>query len=245
MFSINRFQEAALAYERIIYTENPENQSTILLKKAWCYKALGDYQNAIQNLTRIDLTALEIDQQCLVMYETALVHYLNHQYPESLRALQRYPINNEHTAVTKDNISMLYILNYCNMQDWENAKTYYQKYSDTHTSIDTNLFNKKNIPKFKNPDRARKLSTFMPGVGQIYAGAWGAGLSSIGLQLFFLGYGAYNIYQGFYLTGFSSGLALWQALYFGGLQNAEFSTNKMNEQKKQKFIGKIKKELTY
>ena len=77
-----------------------------------------------------------------------------------------------------------------------------------------------------NIKKATKLSSFIPGSGQIYLGYWGEGLTNASLQLCSVAFIAYNIIAAQYFTAITLGTGLLQKFYVGGINRVKYLGNK-------------------
>jgi hypothetical protein len=102
------------------------------------------------------------------------------------------------------------------------------------------LYNLKAIPKYKSEKKAGKLSSFLPGTGQIYAGYFAEGAVSVLFQLAGLSFGVYSFFIKNYITSVLIGYSFFQKFYLGGVQRAEFLVRKRNYLVKRKFNDKAK-----
>lgn len=245
LFKMELYAEAAIAYERSIYAAdtNRTYYHEALLKKAFAYKATGQFSKAFLTLQRTDLLLLSDSVRWIVVYETILNAYLSGMMKEAERELLQIEHLNAKDTVRLNDFLFLKILVLNELQQWESAKQSFEKFLELHalpTALSNEYYAFLKNPKLKNPQKARTLSTFIPGAGQIYGGNIGQGLVSLGLQLGLLGFGAFQIWQGYYITGFASGLALLQAFYFGGIENAESATIRKNKEKIARYNGRVK-----
>lgn len=99
------------------------------------------------------------------------------------------------------------------------------------------------LPSFKNESTAGWLATFIPGSGQIYAGATGEGLVSGGLQLASLGWMGYNFWKGYYVTGLLTGGGLFQTTYFASIERAQTIAEESNSRFSNSFNEELKQEI--
>lgn len=242
----SRFSDAALAYERCVFAchdTNPEWQNRALLKKAMAYKAQGNFAQTLQTLYRINFYQLTDSARLATGYEIVLNAYLTGQFTDAESQLQQLAYFIPDSATFNQQLLFLKILVLNELQKWPEAKTAFTQYLilNRHPPELANIYyDFMRRPRLKNPQKARRLSTFMPGVGQLYGGNVGAGLLNLGLQLGLLSFGVYEIWQGYYLTGFGTGLALTQAFYFGGIENAETVTKRKNKEKIARYNNRIK-----
>ena len=77
----------------------------------------------------------------------------------------------------------------------------------------------------------RKLSFFIPGSGQMKAGYTGKGFLSLGTNLAFVGFTAYNIVGGYYATALVSGLMPLLKFYRGNVQLSGNLAERRNKKK--------------
>lgn len=242
-----QFTDAAIAYERCIFaaqnTDDPILITRALLKKAYACKASGNFSQALQTLYRINTADVSDSLRLSIGYEIALNAYLAGNYTDAEAELQKLAYYLTDTVKLNQTLFLkILILN--ELQKWPEAKTCFTQYlmlNGQSPQKADELYAFMQRPRLKNPEKAQRLSTFMPGIGQIYGGNIGAGLLSLGLQLSLLGFGAYEIWQGYYLTGFTSGLALFQAFYFGGIENAAAVTLRKNKEKVRRYNDGVKK----
>ena len=234
------FFEAAIAFERIIFeakNEEADLKTNALLKKAYAYKMLSDFEAAKTALYRIPLQNYGDSMQLLVRYEIALNAFLNKDFgeAESQFVQMNYFLKDKSLLETT---WFLQILTLNELKRWDEAKVLLEKYLEKHKIVLTeeerkNVFRKN--PKLKSPKKAMALSTFVPGLGQVYGGKIGAGVASLILQSTFLAFGGYHFYKGFWFTGFTSGFSLFQAFYFGGRENAALVTEAKNRKKTRRY----------
>jgi hypothetical protein len=92
------------------------------------------------------------------------------------------------------------------------------------------LFESFKAIKYKSAVKAENLS-FIPGLGQIYAGYPLRGFFSLGLQGLALGVGAWHIWQGYYVIGAYIGMGIFYLFYTGGMRHAGYLAEQKNMRK--------------
>lgn len=135
-------------------------------------------------------------------------------------------------------LGICYVYSY----NWEKARQSFREYSGesriASATIDSLLVAAGNLG-YKSPSKAKWLSTFLPGSGQIYAGFYRDGINAL----------AINALMGYLLvnsivveSGFDS-VFLWSVLflrYYGGNRtNAEILTMRYNESLRQQAARRI------
>jgi tetratricopeptide (TPR) repeat protein len=146
----------------------------------------------------------------------------------------------------RTNAQVLLGICYLYKYDWEKAGKWFHEYyseSDIDAAIDSMLANAGELD-YKSPSTAKWLSTFVPGSGQIYAGAFRDGVNSL----------AINALTGYLLVnaiveerGLGS-VILWSVLflrYYGGNRtNAEALAERYNESLRQQAAQQILDEIS-
>lgn len=240
-----QFTNAAIAYERCVFACQDTGtvlQKQALIKKSFALKAAGNFSQALATLYRIPLSDMPDSLRIAIGYEIVLNAYLSGQYADAQSQLEQLAFYTADTVLLNQTL-FLKVLVLNELQKWDEAKVCFRQYlalNKLPPSLAEEYYGFMLHPRLKNPEKARRISTFMPGVGQLYGGNTAAGLISLGLQLGLLGFGVYEIWQGYYLTGFGTGLALFQAFYFGGIENAEAVTKKKNKQKVSSYNNRVK-----
>lgn len=250
LFSVQNYREARIEYERVVF----KNTDRAIIAEAKlnivnCYKQERTFNKAIEELNGVINIGLQAELTRQVKYETILCNYLagDTKKAESLAKQARY-FNKD--SILNNRILLLEVLIYTKNQKWDEAKQKSLDFAQLKLSETDSLFfyqdllseyfNKKNIPKFKDPDKAKLLSTFIPGAGQIYSGHITEGVLSFGLQATFIGLGAHAFYKQYYVSGYFVGFAIFQKFYFGGQHRAKLLTQKSNYEKMQKYHGNLK-----
>lgn len=222
-----KFHLSALAFERLAF-EAPDNtaKAEYLLKKAFCYKAISEYDKALEILGRIRRPKSDTLKD-LISYEKVLLHYLNGDYSSSNNEILRIKLKSESYLDT--DVIYLETLNLIGLNRWEEARELLINNQSTLNISEDEInyvFTKKLKPK--SPDKAFTLSMFMPGVGQMYSGYVFKGLISGGIQAVLIGFSGYSLYKGYFFTGGMTGVALFYTFYFGGARHARELAQRKN-----------------
>lgn len=243
-------QQARLAYEKIVFVLQSSSlpsdsaqqlKNEALLKKTFSYKAEALYTEALQTIERTDANNLSDSASFVLRYETSLCAYLAGNYNESYNYILQLKYFIKDTLLTSQ-VDFLEILTLNELKRWEEAKkltaAYIQK-NNLPANVDELYAFLKN-PKIRNPEKAVLLSTFLPGVGQWYAGYPFRGMVSATLQLACFTFGAYSIWQKYYLSGFFTGFVLLQAFYSGGIRHTSYLVEKKNKERIGSYNGRVK-----
>ncbi|MEY4875736.1 MAG: hypothetical protein RL708_885 [Bacteroidota bacterium] len=229
------YPNAALQLEYKVFSEKKEaGKIDDLIQKAELLKSNKLFAEASQTLNRIDIENLSDSLQQKILYELMLNSYLAENYVEAKNYMIQYD-NYLKDSTDKYHINWLKCLIFLNNDDFENAhlkliaavKPDYKKTAD---SIFVNSF-----PKLKNEKKARMLSAFLPGSGQMYAGKVGFGIVNL-LSVAGAGYfTAWHIVHQYYLIAAVTGVGLTSRFYLGGLKTSKNWAEKYNDKKRNAF----------
>lgn len=231
----------------------------MVLKRANCFKAYGNYYEAYKNLFRVLKNELLNDSlRVKIWYECALNLYLSNYFNDAENyclKIAGLPITNEYTI----NSILLHGLILNEKNDYFQANLKFNDYIEQSNFFEAkkgnlkklvyNYYQKENYPKLKSVRKARRLSKILPGAGLFYAGKPSKALTNITLQLFALTYTGLNVYFGNYLTASTAGIHLIRLFYTGGInqlnevipyQNYIRSRN-FNDNFKTNFISELNK----
>ncbi len=241
LFASEDYLNAAVEYERLAFEEKKDIAS-LLLKKAYCYKAIGDYREAFRTVDRISSVQNDSLNE-IVSYEKVILAALSEEWAKAEYGLLMWDlkIKKENTALEQVRFLSLISLGKIN-----EAKTHLrQNFSKLGiNSVEANQFFRKKW-KLKNPEKAYNLSLILPGLGQMYAGKFWKGAFSGTVQLGIIGFTGYHLYHGYFFTGGMTGAALFYTFYLGGARYARQLAEQYNEQLKstikQKFLAIPKK----
>jgi hypothetical protein len=248
------YAEALITYERAGFLANDNiTKTNALLHKAQCFWMKKQFKDAQKTLNRINFSGLEDSMIFVSRYYTALSAYLiaDFEGAESQLLQLNYFLKDSTLRIKS---LYLYALVLNETQHWEDAKTKLYEWinssgklslieKDSLLQFVSESYDPKNIPKLINPEKAKTLSMFLPGTGQWYAGFFGEGALSMSLQLAGLGFTAFSVYSGYYVTAFVIGYSFFQRFYSGGIKRAEFLANKKNNIRIRKFNDKARKEI--
>lgn len=225
LFSKGEFELAALAFEYQAFSAvDKDSSSEFLFKKANCYKAIGEYQRSLEVLNRIRTNDRDLKKR--LGYESALMYYLTDSYQLSYNELLKLKLQSKEFDPS---IAQLEVLNLFALGKWEEAKSLIV--ADTvngASGIAEYVFAGK--IKYKDPEKAYKLSLFLPGIGQMYSGHFFKGVVSAGGQAGLVAFSALSIYNGYFWTGGMTGVAFFYTFYLGGARYAKDLAIKHNQE---------------
>jgi tetratricopeptide (TPR) repeat protein len=232
LFSIENYTQAVAEYERIQFIEPNDS---LLLKIISCYRKAGQFNKAI---TKIDKELLKKE----LLNKEIIFEYL-----KSLLAAKEYlKLENELVGfkqLSESDIQEFKLRSLMLQSKWHDASILNDSFKiiSPQTSIQNELILKGKKLKQKNIFTAVILSTFVPGLGKVYAGNWKDGLMSFILtggaafqaNRSFNKLGSKNI-LGYTYAGISTGF------YLGNLVGSAKETRKRNKIENEKLLFEAK-----
>ncbi len=158
LFQTGDYFHASIEYERLVYySTNRVESNNFVYKKTLCYKKLGDYQKALDELQTIYFSSETDSLYSYVTYEQVVCSYLNNEPLKALWKIDEF-INRTHDTLTYINFIPIKILCHNELQEWENAQTellYLLNYNLDNEALKNqyflkvdSLYTKKGIPNF-------------------------------------------------------------------------------------------------
>ena len=251
-----QYSAALLAYERAYFelSEFPDTslsaanlqaaQNACLLRKVYCLKEMGAFEEASKNTLRFDLNNLPDTSQFSLRNEIVVCYFLAGFYEDALSQIQqlRFFVKDSTLHHPAD---LWEILALTQLKRYAEAKESFRKYKEKNKlTVDVDsVFSFAKKPKFRNPKKAKTLATFLPGAGMMYAGNPKEGIISLLLQATTLGFAGGSIWNSYYFSGFLTGFGLFQAFYFGGIRRTELLVEKRNQQLAKAYTQKVTQAL--
>ncbi len=219
--------------KQIFESESQKDRNGYILEKAYCYKHQNEFQKAAETLKRAYPAASSDSISYLIGYESALCNYLSSDYSKAKLSLiqlkNRFPPNEE-----KIQILYLEVLIAHEMEQWEEAESKILRsdnFSDNFKDSIKTMYHEMEAIKLKDPAKAETISRFIPGAGQMYAGKFLRGLTSMVIQAGLLGFAGYSFLNGYYFSGTFTGVSLFYVFYMGGARHAEYLAIEYNKEK--------------
>jgi len=230
LFEKGQYFEASIEYERALFS-HPAHDARISCRyrKALCYRYLGRYQDALDEINRIGLFNTDKSWKNILLYEKAFNLLLSGSEQEALMHMGM--IRKERLSDTmRRQIIPLKILILNKNRHWQKAeKTCAQwikilplsgQQQEAWSDSINRLYQEDNLPKAYSEEAARNWSRFIPGSGQMYTGHTWEGAMSLLLNGAAAALGVHQIYYGFYFTGYVAGFGILYKTYFGGMERA-------------------------
>jgi tetratricopeptide (TPR) repeat protein len=245
IYAEGKYFEASIEFERAIFYESDSNRiAYFTYYKSLCYKGLKEYDRALGELKSIDMRIVADSLYLMISYEKALCSYMKNDPEQALRSIDEAAKRFKDTTVILDFIP-LNILCLNAGRKFERASRLWDYYlekcllPDSAVNIfreeQNNLYEQSNIPRYYSPVKAQKLSSFVPGSGQIYCGAIGEGSFNFLINISLLSFTAWEVYSRYYFTGYFVGFRAFSKFYSGGIHRAGFLAEERNSESIRRF----------
>jgi len=218
----------ALVEKKIFQTQDPLRVNELLVAKSDIEVDNNRPEDAIRTLRRIDTLHFSTGSYNAYYFKLSLASILSTQFDQALEELSRIRPQND-SELSEIRFLTVFILN--EMENFEdcNAALIRDSMASTCTAVSPTSIPLH--PAYKDPGKAFRLSSFLPGAGQTYAGHFGKGLLSFALTAGFMTFGVYNFIDGYYAMSVVSGLFPALKFYQGGKRLSESLALKYNSEK--------------
>jgi len=195
---------------RIWTTEQKDTINLLLFQKARLLKQLHLLEWSYRELNRIEPNNLNINE---LIYEKALNRFLCNDFSESYHQLSILP---DSIKLEKKQILHLWLITLSELNKWEECKDILSHTTNPAGISSEEINSLETFVKYKSPEKAYRLSSFCPGLGQVYTNNWRKGITCfiIHAGLFYFTYELYA--STFYFTGTCAGIYPTFRFYSGG-----------------------------
>ena len=235
-YSIYLANEYLNCNSNIEKTINILNRSSILIE-------MNREKEALKLLEEIIYFKLNDSLMFIAYKQSALTSYILKKYTVTEKYLQL--IDNYTNHFIDNSILKISVLTYNELNMYSKSKKSFldlvRKMKSDSLDLYTNKVNElyKNIPVLKDPDKAMKLSSIFPGLGQFYAGRPIKGLISTAFVGFSFITGIYALKEKYFFSSIIF-YNLGVKFYNGGKKSSYYFAGKKNYHNKNKFSLSIK-----
>lgn len=251
LYDSGNYFEAAIEFERMIFQAKDLSEINFYkYRKALCYKKMNQFDQALNELQPIYFSNTRDSLYTLVCYEQSLCFYLNSEPERALWKIDEFMHRSPDSASFQYFLPLKILCLNATFQ-WNEARESFLQFVDMQNfSIESklekeqivmNLYKKKNRPRMKSVKKAEHLSRFFPGSGQIYAGVGSEGIINLLINASILTFAGFQVYNGFYITGYLAGLGFFNKTYHGGIKRAGVLAAQQNKEIIVGFNDKITK----
>lgn len=233
-------------YERIAYlSDDLKTRQKAIFEKALIFKERGDYSKAVNTIERINIRNAKDPLFAKKAYQQALCQYMAGSYQDAIGTIDLYNSMLAGDIQLKQKLLKLKIFSYNHLFEFQKARETLdelKKHADADfpSSRIESLYDE--APNYKNPEKAKYLS-ILPGLGQAYSGKIFEGSINFLLNASALGFGVWQVYSGYYFTGYVVGVTLLQKFHSGGQHRAQILAEEKNRENALEFNVKVVKQL--
>lgn len=243
-----QYYAAGIYYQKLGYfAQGAELKNQARFATAGCYKLSGNFREGIEQLNGIPLEEASAALITEVKYQCALLCYLDSDPARAESYLQQLAYLVKDSSYIHKTL-LLHVLVLNELYRWPEAK---QKLSALNNSFDLttqaanrilidSLYNEGLIPRLKNSEKAGRMSTFFPGLGQFYTKNYGEGAFSFLSITACAGAAVVGIIYQYYFTSIFVGNLVIGKLYLGGIKRAEFLADRYNYRKAKDYNSFLK-----
>lgn len=249
------YATAALFYEKAAWSSVDQKSSAmLLLSAAECHSLNGDHTRAYALLSPIPAGQLHDSLAAAVKSACALAAYLQGQFGTAESEIKQVRYLTGDSALS-ERADMLLVVILHEQFRWREAhevilRHMVNRYRDQPAVLAgkkawlDSLYLEKNLPRLKNERTAMALATWLPGMGQAYAGRTFEGIVSLGAMLVSAGGMVVGIVYQYYFTSAVIGNILIAKFYQGSLARTGVILRQTNYNRTQPFNLKLKQALS-
>ena len=245
---------SSIFYRKALFFEtDPADRAYLALRAAEQLKHVQRFGEGVELLSLVKTHSLSDSLIFKVKYQAALLSYLASDFG----ACENYLIQIKYLLKDTSRVYDTYLLHAFSFNEqfrWSEAQQKLNSLIDSNkaTSDSTRkarrdlvqtLYDPDSLPRIKNKRKAVRMSTFIPGLGQTYAGYPGEGAVSMGALLVTSGAMVIGIINQYYFTSIVLGNVVFGKFYQGGITRTEFLVDKRNYLRTKKFNEDLKKRL--
>jgi len=244
-FEKGNYSVALKEYQRIQLFDNEKLYNDIYSKIATIYFNQANYNNAIRYLN----LAWTVEQNDSLKFELSIKKalcnlLLNDNYGALTELLD---ISVQNSKYFRDKLNLYTGICYFGLEDYITSNSYFIQLVDSAGINELNkLFNNYiSYNKKYDPEKIELMSTFFPGLGQMYMGEIGSGLNSIVLLTGIVAYAYYTTSVYGWIDGVLV-LSSWYYRYYkGGTLKANIAAQEKLAKKKTQIYNEILSIIEY
>jgi hypothetical protein len=215
-----------------------ESAAAYALRAAQSLAAGSQFKDAAALLRETPVEGLADSSVFNLRYHSALYAFMDRDFAFADNALMQADYLIADSMITSRGW-LLHALILNEQLRWDEANFYVQRLNnlvyandaDVRLKLANNLnqsYSVKARPRLKSQSKARRMSTFVPGLGQVYAGFPGEGITVFVTVTAIAGAALVGILNQYYFTSIVLGNYVFGKFYLGGLARTEFLVDKSN-----------------
>jgi hypothetical protein len=229
-----------LIEHRIWLAGHKDTCNMLLFEKARLLKQAHMLEWSYRELCRIEVNS-KISNE--LFYEKALNSFLRGDFGGSYNQLSNIP---DSVRMGSKPCLFLWMLTLTELNKWEECKSIMSEMALSGKIKEDELTVLPTMVKYKSPEKAHRLSSYLPGLGQIYTGNWGKGVASLVIHAGLLWFTYQQYATSYYITGTFAGVYPIFRFYPGGKNlsyNLAVQYNETHEWKTRQQYQKVIREL--
>jgi tetratricopeptide (TPR) repeat protein len=213
-------------YQRVLYFDHEQKYRDIYQKVASIYFTKADYEEALKYFDLAYKASDDDSTRFEIILKKGLCNLKKENYLSAIYELFDLPDTESELLTKKKN---LYLgVCYFGMDDYDTALDYLKQVIDTAgiEKLDGLIADFTDFRRKFDPKKVERMSTFLPGLGQIYVGETFSGLNSVALLGAVFYYAVRTAAAYGYLDGLMVLSSWFYRYYSGGRNNASLMASK-------------------
>ncbi|RKY63046.1 MAG: hypothetical protein DRP99_04840 [Candidatus Latescibacterota bacterium] len=242
LYSCGNYYEAITEYRRYLFFDpSGSGAGYAWYRIGLSYREMGEFGRALEAFKEARMYAATEDERERYRIEEALVLMAQGRWEPAQVSLLHVATFCRDPALRRRARCLLGV-SYLYRFNWEEAERCLSSClspGDPRLERIRVLLGKGRTLELKSPKKAKLLSTFLPGLGQIYAGDWGAGLNALALNCLTSYLWGRSLLKGRYLDA-----AFWfTSLFLRYYRGNRFRAEKLAEERNLKVQRKLAEEI--
>ncbi|MBI5192407.1 MAG: tetratricopeptide repeat protein [Nitrospirae bacterium] len=231
----SNYDEAITEYKRFIFFHKEDPLASYAYYQiSQAYRELNNWDEAISAINKsIYLTEDDLQKELWII-DKAVILIASSNHSLAQQELLKLYYYTEYSDVKRQSLYYL-IIDFIFLHDWKSVQEYLHIYVRNYSSDETtsaiaidHLSDEVRLFRYKSESRAKFLSTFLPGAGQIYSDNLWDGIKSLGTNVTFATISINLLQDGLYTDGAMVFLFFFSRYYMGNRYQAVQSAKKHN-----------------
>lgn len=240
-FQRGDYTNAIQTYRRVLFFDEKEEYAPRCYKNiADCLYQIGNYEESAAYYDRAYYVTSDDSTHAEILFQKASCYLLTQNYRYAQVELLNLPDRLLPGQVQKNNFYQGIL--YFSLEEYEEAKPYFMALAPDSSgkAIVENLFLENERISRLDPRKARRMSMFLPGLGQFYAGDVRNGLNSLLLTSGLLYWGIHLLAVG--SSGFDAFITVmpwFQRYYTGGFNKAGIIAREQKQKRRNAVYNRL------
>ena len=229
------YLESINEYKRyLFFNKNPVDKPAILIELYKSYQAIENWENAFETIEMAYLTNDDSTKDRIYIDKAIMLISIG-ELQKSEIILTKIATFTKYDKIKRESYYWLGLGNLYSYK-WSAAKNNMKKYyGESHRQYIDSIFCDADKLDFKSPKRARILSLFVPGLGQIYSKDYKNGFNSLIINSITSYFLLNSIINKNYFESLIIYFTVFERYYQGSRSNAELIANNYNQKISKQF----------